>query len=137
MRIAELAEHAATSAKAIRFWEAEGVLPAPPRQDNGYREYSEEDLCRVRLVVALRGLGLDLAESGRLAGLCSSGRCDEMTADFAARIADRRASVASVIAELHHLDEELATLERTLATGEPQATFCLGEAAMTATGALS
>jgi DNA-binding transcriptional MerR regulator len=131
MRVSELAERAGTTAKTIRFYESEGVLPAPPRQDNGYRDYSDEDLCRVRLVVALRGLGLDLAESGRLALLCSSGRCEEMSVDFARRIAERRASVANAISELRHLDEELAVLERTLATGEPQETFCLGTACST------
>jgi DNA-binding transcriptional MerR regulator len=134
MKVSELAARAGTTAKTIRFYEVEGVLPSPARQDNGYRQYSEEDLCRVRLVVALRGLGLDLAESGRLAGLCASGRCDEMSADFAARIAERRASVATAMAELSHLDEELATLERALATGEPRPTFCLGVAAIPAIG---
>ncbi len=127
MRVSELAVRTGTTAKTIRFYEAEGVLPSPARQRNGYREYSEEDLCRVRLVVALRGLGLDLEESGRLASLCATGRCEEMTADFAARIAERRASIATAIAELGHLDDELAMLERTIASGEPQATYCIGE----------
>ncbi len=128
MKVSELAQQAGTSAKTIRFYEAEGILPAPPRQGNGYRDYDEEDLCRVRLVVALRALGLDLPESGRLASLCSTGQCDDMSAAFAARIRERRASVAAAIAELRHLDEELATLQRTLETGEPQETFCLGAA---------
>ncbi len=131
MKVSELAERAGTTAKTIRFYETEGILPAPPRSDNGYRDYRDEDLCRVRVLVSLRALGLDLAESGRLAGLCATGRCDEMSADFASRIAERRASVARSIAELRHLDEELAVLERTVATGQPQETFCLGTACST------
>jgi len=117
MRVSELAERAGTTATTIRFYEAEGALPAPSRADNGYRDYSEEDLCRIRLVVALRGLGLDLPESGRLAGLCATGRCDEMSADLAARIPERRASIAAAVAELRHLDEALALLESGLAAG--------------------
>lgn len=135
VKVSELAERVGTTAKTVRFYEAEGVLPAPPRQGNGYREYSEDDVCRLRLVVALRGLGLDLAECGRLAQLCVTGRCEEMAGDLTARVAERRAEVAAVLAELRHLDDELAGLERTLATGGRQTTFCLGPAATTTTAA--
>ena len=125
MKVSELAERASTTPKTIRFYEAEGILPAPPRQPNGYRDYADEDLCRVRVVVALRGLGLDLAESGRLAELCSTGRCDEMAGDLGARVAERRRAVAAAMAELQHLDDELARIERSLATGEPEPSLCL------------
>ena len=130
MKESELPARAGTTAKTLRFYEAEGVLPAPSRHENGYRAYDEEDLCRLRLVLALRGLGLNLAESGRLAELCSTGRCEEMASDLAARISERRRSVAAALAEMHHLDQELAQLERTHATGQPQTTFCLGSASM-------
>lgn len=127
MKVSELALRAGTTAKTIRFYEAEGILPAPTRRENRYRDYGEEDLCRVRLVVALRGLGLELTESGRLAELCATGRCDEMAGDLAVRIAERREAVATAMAELVHLDAELAAIERSLATGEPQTTLCLGK----------
>lgn len=135
MKVSELAERAGTAAKTVRFYEAEGVLSAPARQGNGYRDYSEDDVCRLRLVVALRGLGLDLAECGRLAQLCVTGRCDQMAGDLTARVTERRAEVAAAMAELRHLDDELAALQRTLTIGGPQATFCLGPAVMTTTGA--
>jgi DNA-binding transcriptional MerR regulator len=125
MKVSELAERASTTAKTIRFYEAEGTLPAPPRRPNGYRAYADEDLCRVRVVVALRGLGLDLAESGRLAELCSTGRCDEMAGDLGARVAERRRAVAAAVAELQHLDQELARIERSLASGDPEPALCL------------
>lgn len=124
MRVSELAERAGTTATTIRFYESSGVLPSPSRAGNGYRDYSDEDLCRARLVVAFRGLGLDLEESGRLADLCASGRCDLMSADLAARIPERRASVAAAIAELRHLDEELARLEAGLASGVTPSICC-------------
>lgn len=127
MRVSELAERAGTSAKTIRFYEAQGILPAPPRAGNGYRHYGDADVCRTRVLVTLRSLGLDLPEAGRLAGLCASGQCDDMTALLAARIPERRRAVAAAMAELAHLDAELASLERTLAKGEPQATLCLGK----------
>lgn len=129
MKVSELAERVGTTAKTVRFYEAEGVLPAPPRQGNGYRDYAEEDVRRLRLVVALRGLGLDLTECGRLARLCVSGECEEMAGDLTARVAERRTEVAAAMAELRHLDGELAALERALAIGGPQAPFCVGSGA--------
>jgi DNA-binding transcriptional MerR regulator len=124
MKVSELAEKAGTSARTIRFYEAEGILPAPPRQANGYRSYDASDLCRTRVVVSLRHLGIDLAEAGRLATMCASGRCDATTADLAARIPERRREVAAAMAELAHLDEELASIERALASGATPTALC-------------
>jgi DNA-binding transcriptional MerR regulator len=59
--ISELAAKTGITTKAIRFYEAEGVLPTPKRAANGYREYTDDDLCRLRLVVTLRSIGSDLA----------------------------------------------------------------------------
>lgn len=127
MKVSELAERAGTTAKTIRFYEAEGILPASPRSPNGYRDYREADVCRTRVLVTLRNLGIDLPEAGRLADLCATGRCDDMTELLASRIPERRRGVAAAIAELTHLDAELASLERTLASGDPQTTLCLGK----------
>jgi MerR family copper efflux transcriptional regulator len=124
MKVSELARKAGTTAKTVRFYEAEGILPAPSRSPNGYREYQPADLCRARVVVALRSLGLDLPEAGRLATMCATGRCDESAADLAVRIPERRREVALAMAELAHLDEELASIERALATGETPNALC-------------
>jgi len=127
MKVSELAEQAGTTAKALRFYEAEGILPAPPRAQNGYRVYDETDLCRTRVLVTLRNLGLALADAGRLATLCADGRCDDMSELLAAHIPERRRAVAAAMAELAHLDAKLAALEHTLASDQPQATCCLGK----------
>lgn len=127
MKVSELAERAGTTAKTIRFYEAEGILPPPPRSPNGYRDYREADVCRTRVLVTLRNLGIDLPEAGRLADLCATGHCVDMTELLASRIPERRRGVAAAIAELTHLDAELASLEHTLASGDPQTTLCLGK----------
>lgn len=127
MRVSELADRAGTTAKTIRFYEAEGILPAPARRDNGYRVYNDDDLCRLRLVLSLRGLGIELNECGRLASLCEDGRCHEMAGDLAQRIVERRAAVAAAQAELAHLDAELAALGQAIATGAPLETMCVGK----------
>lgn len=126
MKVSELAERAGTTAKTIRYYEAEGILPAPPRAQNGYRDYGENDVCRTRVLVTLRNLGLELPEASRLASLCATGRCDDMTVDLAARIPQRRQAIAAAISELAHLDAELARIERTLASGEIHGAPCAG-----------
>lgn len=62
MRIKEVEARVGLSAKNIRFYEKEGLL-APRRQEgNGYRDYGEEDLARLRRVKLLRKLDVPLEE---------------------------------------------------------------------------
>lgn len=127
MRVSDLAARVGVTAKAIRFYEAEGILPPPSRAANGYREYTDDDLCRVRLVVTLRSMGIGLTESGRLGALCRSGRCEEMAGDLVLLVEGRRRAVAASRAELDHLDAELAAVERALRTGASISTLCSGK----------
>ena len=126
MKVSELARRAGITPAAVRFYEAEGVLPAAPRAANGYREYGDDDLCRLRLVVAMRGLGLELSESGRLAALCQDGQCDAMETQLLDRIDERRQAVAVARAELDHLDRELAALQGSLRSGRELPLACCG-----------
>ncbi|MEV4141022.1 MerR family transcriptional regulator [Dactylosporangium sp. NPDC049742] len=62
MRIGELAEQAGTSARALRYYEQQGLLSAK-RTSNGYREYDEEDLRLVREIRALLEIGFNLEDT--------------------------------------------------------------------------
>jgi len=62
MQIQELAQRTGVSAKAIRYYESIGLLPAPKRRPNGYREYGEVDLDRVKLVAGARNLDFSLGD---------------------------------------------------------------------------
>ncbi len=127
MRVSELAKRAGITPAAVRFYESEGVLPEAPRAENGYRTYSDSDLCRLRMVVTLRGLGIELSESGRLAGLCVDGRCDDMEAQLIVQIEERRREVARARAELDHLDRELASREAQLRSARSLPMACCQE----------
>jgi len=107
VRVSELAQRVGITPAAVRFYEAEGILPEAPRKANGYRDYSEDDLCRLRIVVTLRGMGLELSECGRLAALCQDGKCDVMEEQLVIRIDERRQAIARQRSELEHLDREL------------------------------
>ena len=59
------------AASAVRWYESVGILPEPSRQANGYREYVDDDLARLRLVVSLRRLGLGPEDAGESRGSAS------------------------------------------------------------------
>lgn len=48
MNVSEVARRAGIAPTAVRFYERRGVLPAAARRDNGYREYTDDDLCQPR-----------------------------------------------------------------------------------------
>lgn len=62
MQIRELAKQSGLSEKTIRYCEEIGLLPAPSRTENNYRQYDEEDVDRLRLVAGSRRLDLSLEE---------------------------------------------------------------------------
>ena len=112
MKVSQVAEQAGIAASAVRFYEESGVLPAAARQPNGYRSYGPDDLARLRLVVALRRLGLGPLDAGRLARLClERGDIDD---DLAPLIAEQRSAIAHRRAELDRLDAELTDLDLTV-----------------------
>jgi MerR family transcriptional regulator, copper efflux regulator len=62
MRIGLLAARAGVTTSRIRFYEAQGLLPPPPRRHSGYREYDERALEIILFINRARGLGFSLAE---------------------------------------------------------------------------
>ncbi|MET8468122.1 MerR family transcriptional regulator [Streptomyces sp. NPDC006422] len=64
--IGELAEHAGTTVKTVRFYSDSGLLPERARSTGGHRRYGAEALDRLRLIRSLRGLGLPVPEVRRI-----------------------------------------------------------------------
>ncbi|MGW1955500.1 MerR family transcriptional regulator [Streptomyces sp. NPDC001920] len=62
MRIGELAARAGTTTRALRYYEARGLLPAR-RGENGYRTYDESDLELLRQIRTLQDFGFELEET--------------------------------------------------------------------------
>ena len=48
MNISTFARRAGLSPSGVRWYEAAGIVPAPARRPNGYREYDEADLAATR-----------------------------------------------------------------------------------------
>jgi DNA-binding transcriptional MerR regulator len=119
MRIRTLADRLGTTPHAIRFYERHGFVPEPERGANRYREYTEADAERLRLLIGLRQLDLPLEQAAELASMCASGRCDEVSSELREAVAEKRTELGRRMSEMRYLDRRLAHLQGDLAAGEP------------------
>ena len=62
MKISTVAANSGCNLETIRYYERIGLMPPPERTPNGYREYSEADVERLRFISRGRGLGFSLQE---------------------------------------------------------------------------
>ena len=89
----------------IRHYEKIGLVPAPPRRDSGYRDYSESDLHRLRFIANARDLGFPIEEIGTLLGLWS---------DTGRASADVKKLARARAEELHRKAAALEAMRRAL-----------------------
>jgi DNA-binding transcriptional MerR regulator len=66
MRVGELAASAGVSPDTVRHYERTGLLPPAARSANGYREFPEEALERLRVVRAALAVGFTIEELARV-----------------------------------------------------------------------
>lgn len=66
MKIGELGAAAGCQVETIRYYEREGLLPAPLRSAGNYRLYDDSHLERLGFIRRCRTLGMALAEVRRL-----------------------------------------------------------------------
>lgn len=109
MRIGELADCIGVNPKTVRYYEGIGLLPAPARQPSGYREYSDEDVDRLRFIRTAQRLGLSLAEISEILGFRERG---ERPCDYVLEVLDRQvADLDRRMAEMSELRRELTALK--------------------------
>lgn len=107
MYIGEVAKRTGLSIKAIRFYEAKGLIPPPLRQGN-YRLYRDSDLELLSLLAEARQLGIPLA---RLQGAIRyrNGQVDwQRIQQFLLEVKQQ------FITEQQRLAEQISRLERCL-----------------------
>ena len=110
MHIKDLAQRAGVTVKAVRYYEARGLI-SPGRAANGYRTYDDADVRVVREVRALLSLGLTAEQTHPFVECLRAGndRADVCPASLSA-YRDRIADIDDRIAELTGLRSQLAGL---------------------------
>ena len=66
LTIGKLASAAGVGVETIRFYEREGLVPTPPREPSGYRQYPINAVARVMFIRRAKELGFTLKEIAEL-----------------------------------------------------------------------
>lgn len=110
MNIGTAARQSGLPPKTIRYYEDIGLLTAD-RAANGYRDYSNEDVRRLRFVQRSRSLGFSVEECRQLLALYTDR--DRASADVKAIATEKLGEIDRKIAELTGLREMLGHLVET------------------------
>jgi len=116
MQIGELARLAHTTTKALRYYEAIGLLVPASRSHSGYRQYGEDALDRLAFIRSAQALGLSLGEIRGIVGLRDRGETPcghvlQLLNDRSREIRGRITDLTRLQAELDRLVERGARLD--------------------------
>ena len=105
MKIGEIAKITGLTTKTIRFYEGEGLLPAPARTSSGYRIYVDEDAVRLEFIRKAKRLGLSLEN---IKGILRLHDGSEPTCAHVRSLLDEKlAEVDRALLDLQRLRDEL------------------------------
>jgi len=62
LTIGQLAKKTEVNVETVRFYERRGLMPKPLRRESGYRQYSDDDIARLRFIRRAKELGFSLKE---------------------------------------------------------------------------
>jgi DNA-binding transcriptional MerR regulator len=115
--IADVARRTGLTSRALRFYEARGLL-APVRTASGRRLYGAAELERINQIVALKRAGLSLAQIQRL--------CARRPLDLARLIDAQLEALEARQSEIAEAKQLLLSVKSRIDRGEPVdvATFC-------------
>lgn len=117
MQLAEVIQHSQLTEKAVRLYEAEGLI-APVKGGNGRRVYSDEDLARLKFLARARRLGFPLKDCRQLLDLKSS---ETWTADDVHQVAESHLrALESKMQDLEQMTSHLRSLLETCPAGSSQ-----------------
>ncbi|RST85477.1 MULTISPECIES: Cu(I)-responsive transcriptional regulator [Aquibium] len=107
MNIGTVSVKSGLPAKTIRYYEDIGLI-RPDRRDNGYRDYSMEDVHRLRFLQRSRSLGFSVEECRQLLSLYSDR--DRESAEVKALASTKLSEIERKIVELQGLRDMLRHL---------------------------
>ncbi len=128
MRIGELSRRTGVNAHQLRYYEARGLLAAD-RRANGYREYDESAVLRVRQIRHLLGAGLSSEDIAYLLP-CAVGEapellgCPELLTAMRSRLERLDEQMTRLAQSRHALADYIDAAERTAAENYPPFDDC-------------
>ncbi len=108
MRIGELAQKTGVETDTIRYYEKAELLPLPPRQNNGYREYGERHVERLAFIRHCRALDMPLIDVKRLLDFVDHPEAD--CGDINRLIDNQLERVRKRLNAIQSLEKQLVTL---------------------------
>ena len=117
MRIGEAAGQAGVTAKTVRFWEDQHLLPPPARTAAGYRDYDPAIVERLAFIRHAQAAGLTLQLIRQVLDIRDSGQppCIHVTGLIAQRLGD----VQARLIELARTRDQLVVLAARAAAQDP------------------
>ncbi len=117
MKIGELAKLTDAQVETIRYYEREGLLPAPARSDGNYRLYTQAHVERLTFIRNCRSLDMTLEEIRSLLNLRDSPQ--DQCVSVNALIDEHIQHVNDRIASLQALQTQLLDLRQRCSDGAP------------------
>ena len=115
MTIGEASKQSGLPPKTIRYYEDRGLIAPPARAENGYRDYNDTDVHKLRFVRHSRGLGFSVDECSQLLSLYED--------------KGRQSADVKVIAQKHltEIDEKIRELQELRSTLHHLVNTCQGD----------
>ena len=108
LSIGELARQANVNIETIRYYERRGLLPEPPRNQSGHRQYSQESVKRTDFIKRCQALGFSLNEITEILELRITPK--STCADMKLRVDEKLTDVDRKIHELVDIRDALNRL---------------------------
>jgi len=123
----EAAKRLGVSAKALRLYEKHGLI-VPVRTAAGWRTYGSNEMARAGEIVALRGLGLSLAQAKSVL-MGEPGNLDAALAAHQTALEDQKRRIGRAAQKVRALREDIAvkasTTARSLSVANPAVEACV------------
>jgi len=117
VRIGEAADRAGVTAKTVRFWEDQHLLPPPARTAAGYRDYDPAIVERLAFIRHAQAAGLTLEHIRQVLDIRDDGQppCVHVTGLITQRLGEMEARLA----ELTRTRDQLVVLAARAAAQDP------------------
>jgi MerR family copper efflux transcriptional regulator len=108
LTIGQLAKKSGVHLETIRYYEREGLIPAPPRKSSGHRAYQPGAVRRLRFIKRVQNLGFSLSEIRGLLTLRAEPAED--CSEVCKRAQEKLGEVRAKIRHLQTIEEALQHL---------------------------